>query len=164
KNRMYFGYQLDREINDKLYAYGNANYYSDEFGPFKNGSFLGAGLGYQAIKTEPMQWALEGGAGYRTQKTRPVGMVPGENVGEFALRGGSDFDYKLNENVSLFNNSEVIWSDADTYIWNDIGITANLAGNLAARASFRFDTHSDVPAGTEKTDTISRISLVYTMK
>jgi putative salt-induced outer membrane protein len=59
---------------------------------------------------------------------------------------------------------EIIWSESDTYIWNDIGLTATLAGNLAARASFRIDHHTDVPVGRENTDTITRFGLVYTMK
>ncbi len=164
KNRAYIGYQLDRTINERLYAYGNANYYTDDFGAFKNGSFIGAGLGYQVVKTDPMQWALEGGAGYRAQKTRNVGIVPGFSNNEFALRGASEFDYQFSEAVSFYNDSEVIWSDSDTYLWNDVGVTANLAGNLAARFSFRVDHHTDVPVGRKKTDTITRAALVYTLK
>lgn len=166
KDRAYIGYQLDRKINDKFYVYGNANYFLDEFGAFKNGSFLGAGVGYQVIKTEPMQWALEGGAGYRSQKTHAQinPLVASATVNEFALRANSDFDYRFNDAVSLYNNSEILWSESDTYIWNDVGITANLAGNLAARMSFRVDNHSTVPVGRKKTDTITRVALVYTLK
>jgi len=164
KNRWYIGYQLDRKINERLYVYGNANYFTDDFGAFKNGTFVGGGLGYQVIKTEPMQWAIEGGAGYRSQKTRNVGIVPGFSNDEFALRGGSEFDYKFSEAVSFYNDSEVIWSDSDTYLWNDTGVTATLAGNLAARFSFRVDHHTDVPVGRKKTDTITRAALVYTLK
>lgn len=164
KNRAYIGYQLNRQINDRLYAYGNANYFTDDFGAFKNGSFVGAGLGYKVIETERTQWDVEGGAGYRSQKAREVGIIPSNTVDEFALRGGSEFDYQFSEAVSLYNNSEVIWSDSDTYLWNDTGITANLAGNLAARFSFRVDHHTDVPVGVKKTDTITRAALVYTLK
>ena len=164
KNRGYIGYQLDRKLSDRLYVYGNANYFTDDFGPFKQGSFFGAGLGYQVIKTEPIQWALEGGAGFRSQKSREVGITPSFKQDEFALRAGSEFDYQFNEAVSFYNDSEIIWSDSDTYIWNDVGVTANLAGNLAARFSFRVDNHSDVPVGVKKTDTITRAALVYTIK
>ncbi len=164
KNRWYIGYKLDRKINDRLYVYGNANYFTDDFGPFKQGSFIGTGLGYQVIEPDPMAWALEGGVGYRSQKTRESGIIPSFKESEFAVRGASNFDYKLNDAVSFYNNSEVIWSQSDTYMWNDTGITATLAGNLAARFSFRVDHHTDVPVGIKKTDTITRGSLVYTLK
>lgn len=163
KNRAYIGYKLDRQINDRLYAYGNANYFTDDFGAFKNGSFVGAGLGYKVIVPDPIGWAVEAGAGYRSQKAREVGIIPSMKVDEFAIRGASEFDYKFSDAVSFYNNSEVIWSESDTYLWNDVGITANLAGNLAARFSFRVDHHTDVPVGVEKTDTITRAAIVYTL-
>lgn len=167
KSRWTLGYQIDRDVSERLYVYGNADYFQDDFGAFKQGSFIGAGLGYKAVLPEPMSWNLEAGAGYRSQKSRLAPGTPGgaasitEN--ELALRGFSDFDYKFNDAVSLYNDTEIIWSDSDTYIWNETGLTAQLMGNLSARASFRIDTHSDVPAGRKKTDTITRIGVVYTI-
>jgi len=129
-------------------------------------------VGYKAILPEPLSWNLESGLGYRSQKSRivdndiltnPLGLAS-DRENELAIRGFSDLDWVLNENVSAYNDTEIIWSSSDTYIWNEVGITATLAGNLAARASFRIDTHSDVPVGTEKTDTITRFGIVYTMK
>lgn len=167
KQRFALGYQVDRDINERLYVYGNADYYQDDFGAFKSGYFVGGGAGYKVILPEPINWNLEGGPGYRSQKSRlvlnnPTGL-PSIRENEFAVRGFSDFDWQINEQVSFYNDTEIIWSDSDTYIWNEVGLTANLIGNLAARASFRIDNHSDVPAGREKTDTITRFGVVYTM-
>ncbi|MBL4595506.1 MAG: DUF481 domain-containing protein [Robiginitomaculum sp.] len=163
QNRWTIGYQLDRKISEKMYVYGNADYFTDDFGPFKQGSFFGTGLGFQAIETEQMNWAVETGVGYRSQRSRGVGIIFPVTENEVALRGGSNFTYQLNDAVSFFNNSEVIWSDSDTYLWNDIGITAQVAGNLSARFNFRVDHHTSVPFGIENTDTITRIALVYTL-
>ena len=160
KERYTLGYQLDRDLTDRLYAFGNGDYYRDEFGAFEQGYYIGTGLGYKAILPAPIGWDLEAGLGYRSQKTQgPMSLT--EN--ELALRGASKFDWALNDNVSFFNNSEVIYASSDTYLWNETGITANLMGNLAARASFRVDHHTDVPVGREKTDTITRFGVVYTM-
>jgi len=135
KQRFALGYQIDRDINERLYAYGNADYFQDDFGAFESGYFVGTGLGYKLVLPDPFKWRL-----------------------------ASNMDYVFNDNVSLYNNSELIYSSSDTYIWNEIGITAQLMGNLAARASFRVDTHSDVPEGRKKTDTITRLGVVYTLK
>jgi len=165
------GYQLDRDINERMYVYGNADYYQDSFGAYKDGYFLGGGLGYKVILPDPIGWSLEAGPGYRSQKTRGIAPDPGmgiagiapERQNELAVRGFSDFDYQFNDNVSLYNDTEIIYSKSDTYIWNEIGITANLMGNLAARASYRIDNHSDVPMGVKKTDTTTRVGVVYTI-
>ena len=160
KKRYNLGYQIDRDFNDRLYGYANADYFSDDFGAFQEGYFVGGGLGYKVILPEPISWNVEGGLGYRSQEDQGA---LGEENAEIAGRAFSDFDYIFNENVSFYNDTEIIYSKSDTYIWNETGITATLAGNLAARASFRIDTHSDVAPGREKTDTITRFGIVYTM-
>jgi putative salt-induced outer membrane protein len=168
RSRFALGYQIDRDINERLYVYGNADYFMDDFGAYEDGYFAGTGLGYKAILPEPLSWNLEGGVGYRSQNLRLVPVLPTDPTSRresgVALRGFSDLDYKLNDNVSLYNDTEVIWSSDDTYLWNEFGITAQLMGNLAARASFRVDHHTDVEPGFEKTDTATRFGIVYTMK
>lgn len=161
KQRFSIGYQIDRNINEHLYVYGNADYFNDDFGAFKEGYFVGTGLGYKVIQSDPLNWNIESGLGYRSQSEQDPSLI---TTKELALRGFSDFDYKFNDAVSVYNDSEIIYSSSDTYIWNEIGLTAQLMGNLAARASFRIDNHSNVPVGRKKTDTITRLGVVYSLK
>lgn len=161
KERFVLGYQIDRDITDRLYGYANADYFRDDFGAFQTGYFVGGGLGYKLVLPEPFKWDVEAGLGFRSQETQdPLSVTTEELAGRLA----SNMDYVFNENVTLYNYSELLYSSSDTYIWNETGITAQLTGNLAARASFRVDTHSDVPDGTVKTDTITRFGVVYTLK
>ncbi|MEP1229836.1 MAG: DUF481 domain-containing protein [Litorimonas sp.] len=169
RERYDFGYQIDRDINDRLYVFGNGDYFKDEFGAFQDGYFVGGGLGYKVFTPDPLGWALEAGAGFRSQQEQDtlaadLSTISGDTTNEIGIRGKSDFDYKLNENVSVYNDTEIIWSSSDTYIWNEVGLTAQLIGNLAARASYRVDYHSNPPTGAVGTDTISRIGVVYTLK
>lgn len=159
KQRFELGYQIERDITDRLYAYGNADYFNDDFGSFDNGIFLGGGVGYKLIRPEPLQWDIESGVGYRRQEDRLE-----VTTNEIAYRGASHIKYQLNENVSVYNDTELLVSSSDTYVWNEAGITAKLFGNLAARASYRVDHHTDVPLGSVRTDTISRVGVVYTLK
>ena len=165
KSRLRLGYQLDRDINERVYVYGNANYFLDDFGPYKNGVFLGGGVGYHVALPEPLLWDLEAGPGYRRQKTRePVNAGPPSTIeDELALRARSNVEYDFNANVSAFNRTEIITSSSNTYVWNDVGVTATLLGNLAVRASFRVDYNTDVPEQRENTDTITRLGIVYTL-
>lgn len=175
KERYLLGYQIDRNFTDRLYAFGAGDYYRDEFGAFEEGYFLGAGLGYKLVLPDPLAWDVEAGLGYRSQSpSAPIGLTVAEltaletagdldRQNELALRGASKLAYDFNEAVSFYNNSEVTYSKSNTYLWNETGLTANLMGNLAARASFRVDHNTDVLPGREKTDTITRFGVVYTM-
>jgi len=178
KERFTLGYQIDRDINDRMYVFGNGDWYKDDFGAFKDGYYLGAGLGYKLVLPAPLGWDVEAGLGYRSQNPQIPGVSDSftqadldladlngdfDRTNELAARGASKLKYDFNDSVSLYNNSEILYSSSDTYVWNEIGVTANLMGNLAARASYRVDHHSDVPTGTENTDTITRFGVVYTI-
>ena len=157
--------QSSREITERLYGYGNAEYFQDNEGAYKFGYFAGGGLGYRVAMAEPVSWAVEAGPGYRIQKTRnsfgdPSG-VAFEREEEIAVRANSDFQWQVNDRVEIYNLSEVIHSAADTYLWNEAGVTADLLGDMALRASFRVDHHTDVPDGRSRTDTITRFGVVY---
>lgn len=161
KQRLRMSYQLDRQINERLYSFANADYFSDDFGAFEEGYYFGGGVGYKMVLPEPVSWDLEAGVGYRYQD--PQGSNK-ETKREVGLRGASNFDWDINDKVALYNNSELTYSESDTYVWNEVGLTSQLLGDLAARASYRVDYHSTVPSGRENTDTITRIGVVYKLK
>ncbi len=158
KERYLAAYQLERDVTDRLFVYGNGDIFYDNFGAFTEGYFVGTGLGYKVILPDPIGWNVTAGLGFRSQED-----ALGVREDELAFRAGSDFDWLLNENVSIYNDTELTSASSNTYIWNEIGITANLMGNLAARASFRVDHNTDAPIGTENTDTITRFGIVYTI-
>lgn len=161
KQRLALGYQIQTDLSDRLYVLGNTDYFQDDFGAFEQGYYVGAGFGYKMVIPDPLGWDISGGLGYRSQTPQQETSPAKKEVG---LQARSDFDYKFNDAVSVYNNTELLYSKSDTYIWNEVGLTATLMGDLAARASFRVDNHSTVPVGREKTDTITRIGVVYKMK
>lgn len=160
KQRLEFGYKLARDIGERVYIFGNGDYYDDDFGAYESGYFIGGGIGYKVIFPDPISWKLEAGPGFRSQTLRgPLG----DREEEAAVRGYSEFIYKFNDNVAATNETEVLSSASDTYIWNETALTANMFAGLALRASFRVDYHTDVPFNRENTDTITRIGVVYKM-
>ena len=158
-------YGVERDIGSKWYGFANTEYFQDEIGAFKYGLFTGGGVGYRAALKPPLHWEVEAGPGYRRQKTRNAfGDASGEASrieSELAVRVHNDLEWDVNERVSAYNYSEVIHSSADTYVWNESGVTAELFGGLGMRASFRVDYHTDVPEGRGQRDTIARFGLVY---
>lgn len=168
KRRYRLGYKIGRDLAPRVYGFANADYYSEDFGAFKHGYFLGGGAGYTVLIDGPTEWRLEAGAGFRSQKAR---LKPNDSSGlssrleEFAsARLFSDFDHAFDESVKLTNDTELFYSDIDTFFINEIGVNSRMFGELALRASFRIEAHTDVPDGREKVDTISRIGIVYKME
>ena len=49
----------------------------------------------------------------------------------------------------------------NTYLESKTALSAKLVGNLALVASYTIKNNSDVPLGTEKTDTYTALSLEY---
>ena len=166
KQRYRLGYTLSREFDNRLYAYGNADHFQDEFGAYKYGYFLGGGVGYHVLENDETRWDVEGGPGYRRQKTREKVNTGRASLIEesLAARAQSDFEWDLNENVTVSNLTEIVASSDDVYIWNDVGLTADMFENIAARVSFRVDHHTRVPESRENTDTVTRVGVVYKFK
>ncbi|CAM3866382.1 YdiY family protein [Litorimonas haliclonae] len=167
KRRYRLGYKIGRDFAPAVYGYANADYFNDAFGAYKSGYFAGGGVGYSVIVDDPTQWQIESGAGYRSQKARlapnnPLG-VPSMNEDFLSARLYSDFEHAFSDQVTFSNDTEVLYSEQDTFLVNEAGITSDLFDKFAVRASFRLETHSDVPEGREKTDTISRVGIVYKM-
>ena len=158
-------YGIEHDVGGKWYGFANTEYFQDEIGAFKYGLFTGGGVGYRLAMDAPFEWEVEAGPGYRRQKARnklgdPSGV--GSTIrNELAVRVHSDVDWDINDRVSAYNYSEAIHSSADTYLWNEAGVTAELFGGLGVRTSFRVDHHTDVPVGRERTDTLARFGIVY---
>ncbi len=169
KNRIFLGTNLDRQINDRLFGFGQLSYERDEFSGFDSRAFIGGGLGYDVLNGDVTTWTVRGGPGLKIDETRDtttlVGnaavLVPGETEETFGAIAQSNFAHAFNDNVSFTNDTNVIYAEVSTQIINIAAITASLTNTLSARVSFEARHDTDPVDGFEDTDTISRVSLVY---
>ncbi len=157
KNRLAAAGQVDRFFSERLSGYVRLTWEQDEFSGFEQRYFAGVGAAWKTIDTENTKWTIEGGPGYRVEEIRATGETE-ENLG---ARAGSRFSHAFNENVSVSNNTEAVYSDTSTQITNTVALTANLMGNLSARLSLDVRHDTDPPPGFEATDTATKASLVY---
>jgi len=167
KQRFRVSYKVGRDLSERSYLYLNADYYSDDFGAYKTGYFAGGGYGYTVLRDGPTHWKLEAGAGFRSQNARLKPTVPNDPVSQresFAsTRLFSELEHDFSDTVSFSNDTELFYSDVDTYVINETAVTSDMFGAFALRASFRVESHTDAPRGRENTDTVSRIGIVYTI-
>ncbi|WP_427789875.1 DUF481 domain-containing protein [Brevundimonas diminuta] len=166
KNRMFLAGQADRDFGPRAYGFGRASHERDEFSGFESRTFLGAGAGYRVIVSERTNWAVEGGPGVKFDEVRqttlpgPV-VVPGETETSFSFIAGSRFSHAFNDSVKLTNDTNVLYAKTSTQLTNSLAVTAALTGALSARFSIDVRHDTDPPFGFDKTDTATRVSLVY---
>lgn len=170
KNRIFLGTNLDRQINDRLFGFGQLTYERDEFSGFDSRAFIGGGLGYEVLAGDVTTWTVRGGPGLKIDEieavldttTVPATILsPATTEESFGATAQSNFAHQFNDNVAFTNDSTAVYADTSTQLGNIAAITATLTDTLSARVSFEVRHDTDPVDGFEATDTISRVSLVY---
>ncbi|MEM9172579.1 MAG: DUF481 domain-containing protein [Pseudomonadota bacterium] len=150
------GWQSNWAINDYSYLYGHLNGIKDKFAGYDRQITEAIGYGRNLIKNDTTLWTAEIGAGARQSVLRG-----GSSISETIVQAKTDYTYSFSETNEFFANASVESGDENTLINAGVGIKARLVGDLALVASYKIRSNSDVPAGSEKTDTFTAISLEY---
>ncbi len=166
KNRIFAGFNVDRLLNEKLFAFGKVTHERDEFTGFDSRSFLGGGLGYHVFTGDQTSWTVRGGPGVKYDEAKPIVVtgqptIPAETLTSFSVFAGSDFSHAFNENVTLSNLTGVVYAEESTQIANTLAVTSKFSDKLSGRASYEVRYDTNPPVGFEDTDTATRLSLVY---
>jgi putative salt-induced outer membrane protein len=153
------------DMQESLFVFGYLEFDDDKFSGFKyeiEGAF---GAGYKVIDDDNMRLLLQAGPGYRYSKfstpAPPALPLVSSNENEFLIRGSADFEYDVTDTVSMTNAFIVTWDSSRTKIENTTALTSALIGDLSTRLSVNIRYNTDPPLLTKKTDTLSKISLVY---
>ena len=146
----------DCAINDSSYLFGLLSWDKDKFSGYDQQISQAVGYGRNLINTDRTQWNAEIGAGARQSDLRD-----GSSESETILRAATDYTVALTE-TSEFNATLAIEAgEENTASEALLAIKARLIGDLALAASYRVRHNSEVPAGSEKRDTLTAISLEY---
>ncbi|GFM29618.1 YdiY family protein [Novosphingobium sp. PY1] len=149
-------YQPRYTINDGVFTYGRLQYEKDEIQGYRDRFSFSGGLGYRLIKRRNMTLSVEAGPAVR--RTNYID-DPSETT--WSALTSLDFDWKLNGTLALSQDaSSYVGSDNSTFT-SLTGIEAGMAKGLKAKLSYSIEHETAPPAGSLKTDTISRFSLVY---
>ena len=103
---------------------------------------------------------MQGGPGYRFAELADTG----ESEDGMIFRGDLGFDHQLTDTTKIVERFLVETGSDNTYLQNDLGLEVSINGALALRLGYQVRHNTDVPAGTEKTDTLTTIGLIYETK
>ncbi len=156
---LFYGLEYTRDLNSQLFGFaklqGSADSATDA--QFESDTFLSLGAGYRVFNEADRQWSVQAGPGYRFAELNDVTSA---DVSEGAFGVSSDYAQKLTETVFLTNDTDVIWSESDTVLFNDLSLNVAMTDTLALRTSVLTEYHTE-PGTAENTDNTFGVSLVY---
>jgi putative salt-induced outer membrane protein len=158
------------KFSKKLYAYGLTQFERDLLQGFSARYTVSGGLGYELVKTKDVRLAVKAGPAIRITH-----FVGGDSKSSLAGLVGVDFDWQISDNLKFTQDAGGTWaSDAQgftsavaiidsesTTLTATTALDAKLIGSLSTRFSYKIEHETNPPVGRIKTDTLSRVSLVY---
>ncbi|WP_445193201.1 DUF481 domain-containing protein [Sphingomonas sp. Tas61C01] len=149
-------YEPNFKFDDRLYAYGAAQYEGDRFLGYYDRYSASAGVGYSAIKSPAVRLDIELGPAFRhtyfTDQTVQSSA---------AARGTLAFNWRLLPGLSINQQGSAYVQRFNSTLSGTTALNARLIGPLSAQVSYNVQYESMPPIGSVSTDTTSRASLVY---
>ena len=146
----------DYKFDALQYLFVTIAYESDRFAGFDDRTTEAIGYGRRVISRDTVTLDLEAGPGAR--QTR---FTDGDSTSEALGRLVAAFAWKLSDTATF---TEDLSSDIGQDVTINKSVTAlkaQVAGNLAMKASYTVRNVSKVPVGTRKTDSETTLTLVY---
>lgn len=145
------------QLNEKSYAFGQLRHEEDEFSGYDQQTSIAFGVGSRFLENEQHLLDLSVGLGYRSSEESDTG----DDTDDAILTANLNYQYKISESATLGETILVESGDENTYSESETSLKAKIDGNLATKISYLVKHNSDVPDGTDKTDEIVTVSLVY---
>jgi len=156
---LFYGLEYTRDLNPQFFGFaklqGSADSATDA--QYETDTFVSFGAGYRIFNEADTQWSVQAGPGYRFAELNDV--TDGD-VDEGAFGVSSDYAQKLTETVFVTNDTDVIWSESDTVVFNDLALSVAMTDTLALRTSVLTEFRTE-PGDAEDTDNTFGVSLVY---
>ncbi|NNC48378.1 MAG: DUF481 domain-containing protein [Sphingomonas sp.] len=156
REQFLFAYEPNYKITERLYAYGLGQYERDRFQGISTRLVASGGLGYDVIDTDSVFLSLKGGPAFRF-----TDFTDGTRTERVAGLAALDFDWNISDRLTLTEDAEALVEDGATSLRAVTGLEADLGGSLIARVSYVVEHETNPPAGAEKTDTLTRVTVVY---
>lgn len=156
--------EANYKFDEQQYWFVRGAYEDDRFSGYDFESTLSTGYGNRVWQQGDRSFLdLSVGGGYRYNKLREDD-VDGSNTEEEAIaRLAGQFDYALSESA-LFRqklSTEIGLDENNTISQSETSLQSSIVGSLSMKVAYRVKHVSDAPAGSDKTDTETSLSLLY---
>ncbi len=159
-NRYGMAFSSAFDLSKRSYLIGSVRYDHDNFASYLWRGVAAASYGYRWRDDKRMHLVTEIGPGFRRSHDASSGAVENEGI----VRGLADFSWQLTDSTRLLDTFLVESGRLNTFVQNDIGLQVSMTERLALKAGYQVRYNSDVDPGFKKTDTVTMLNLVYSVK
>lgn len=162
-DRFYLEEKSDYNLDEHSYLFGKGTYTDDKFSGFNYQASASAGYGRKFIQRD--NFFVEGfvGLGYRESEViEVIDVINDKGISEGIISVGESLEWNISDSSKFVQTLSSEIGEEATVTKFEIGLEANIIGNLATKIAFELRNTSRVPEGIEKTDTLTSVSLVYT--
>lgn len=146
----------DYKFSEYKYMFARINYEDDRFSGYDYQVSEALGYGQRVIHEPDLSLDLEGGPGARQSKLKD-----GDSDNEAILRLAANLVWKLSDSAEFSEDLSTEIGEEATITKSVTALKSQIAGSLAMKVSVTIKNTSDVPPDTEKTDSETALTLVY---
>lgn len=151
-------------FDEKSYWFNAFRYEDDRFSGFDYQTTLTTGYGRTLLESDTQKLDTEIGVGARRSKPSATEMMPmPESSTDAVLRGGAEYAWQLTDTTKFTNDFLVESGQDNTYAENQAGLSVAINSRFSVKLGYAVRHNSKVPSGTDKTDTVTTVNLVYTL-
>lgn len=150
------GWKSEYNMSELDFLYGRLSYRKDRFSGYPTQFSQTIGYGRRFIATEAHTLSAEAGLGARQSER-----ADGVDENDFIVNAAMNYKWQFSETANFTQDFLLEYGENNTFLASISAVTAQLIGQLALVASYTIKNNSDVPAGSEKTDTYTAINLEY---
>jgi len=150
------GWKSEYTFSDHNFLFGTVDWRKDRFSGVDQQITEAVGYGRRVIDTEKHLLSIGLGVGHRQ-----ADLADGTSESGVIARGSVDYNWIFSETAGFDQNVVVESGSDNTYIESVSAVRARLIGDLALVLSYTVKHNTDVPVGSEKTDTFTAISIEY---
>lgn len=164
-------YTLKRVLTKRSNLFLSLSYIDDKFDGFEQQSSISLGYGYKFFDSEALRWETGFGVGYRNADEIPIMPTPGDSVAP--ARGltvsGTTLVFRSELESPLSSNTDFIWDfrsemgSKNSFLHSDMAIQVSMSERFSLKAQVIVRHNTDPASDADGTDTVSLLSLVYTL-
>jgi putative salt-induced outer membrane protein len=149
-------YEGNYKFTPRLYAFGLLQWEQDRFAGFASRFSESVGAGYTIIDRPMFNWQISLGPALRQTK-----LITHEAQGDVSAHVDTVFVWNISASTMFNEELGTYLGGSDNTYSSTTSLTTKIMGDLSTRASFNIITESHPPIGIDNTNTITRLTLVY---
>lgn len=155
-DKLYTFYRLDYRLDDDRGLFARLAYEDDAFSGFDHQSDLTFGYNQTLLERDRLKIVGDAGLGARYTK-----VTDGDSETEALLRLAGLLEWQISENALFKQALGFEIGEELTTTRSETSLETMVVGDLAMKLAVAVKHNSEVPAGKDKTDTESTVTLVY---